>query len=716
MILIMVALISSMLSGMVYNTVYAIDRSQSNLPLCPNTPIKIYGYKNHPAPKTWNNCFGRYTMRSGNQYTGEFKNGMMHGKGSFDFQVSDPKGEVYVGEWRNNNIYKIIAYENGVARKAYNKETNKWTKVTNTSNANISLMKSVFNNFSKNDRMTIQGVLKDLNYYTSKIDGLYGSNTKKAIEKYASSEQWSDIKSKNGIKNLLEIILNSKSKSNDMDDYIATLTDDALCTYATTKKHGKYIWTSIAYYREYVAEAKKKGLSCGVVNIINTCADDPSLCNDQELCKYATKIDSKGLSYILDTKHYREARSRDVKCVKECKLNSKYNISDPDFCSDIQICNFATNYDKNNNYALVWVNYSLEAQAKARGLTCGIQEIITAKKETCEDNYTLCSEFELCNKATIGNPKRWNSTFPNFVSFAKSKGYSCGVQINIATKQKTCKDDPSLCTVVQLCNKATITKDGKKSWSSYSADKSFVQEAKKNGVSCGVKVEVAKTEKKVELIPASSGSGFYVSEEGHIITNQHVIEGCSNVMVHKKGEVIKSKILATDFTNDLALIKVEKKPEVVFSLAKESPYLMQDITAAGYPLTNKLGLTLKVTKGIVSALSAPGNFSNIQIDAAIQPGNSGGPIFDEEGNVMGVVVAKLIDKDAQNVNFGIKASIVKNLLEANDVDILSPRTKKISKRSFSEEMTKGTVLLSCWMTMAQIKKLKTKKVFFKEYE
>ena len=127
-------------------------------------------------------------------------------------------------------------------------------------------------------------------------------------------------------------------------------------------------------------------------------------------------------------------------------------------------------------------------------------------------------------------------------------------------------------------------------------------------------------------------------------------------------------------------------------------------------------MTLKVTKGIISALSSPGNFSNIQIDSAIQPGNSGGPIFDEIGNVIGVVVSKLADQNVQNVNFGIKASIVKNLLAANSVETLNPRTENISKRAFADEMTKGTVLLSCWMTMAQIKEIKAKKVLFSEFE
>jgi len=225
--------------------------------------------------------------------------------------------------------------------------------------------------------------------------------------------------------------------------------------------------------------------------------------------------------------------------------------------------------------------------------------------------------------------------------------------------------------------------------------------------------------KEEKLLAAASGSGFFISKAGHIVTNHHVIEGCEQVKVHQLSETFISKVINYDSYNDLALIKINKKPEVVFSLTNQQPYLAQDIKAAGYPLVSDLGTNVKVTKGIVSALSFRKDFSMFQMDVAVQPGNSGGPIFDDDGNILGVVVARLSNKEAQNVNFGIKASTVRSLLASNNVNLLPPNTKLINKREFSEYMTKGTVLLSCWMTLAQIEKANkkdTNKVFFKEFQ
>ena len=83
-------------------------------------------------------------------------------------------------------------------------------------------------------------------------------------------------------------------------------------------------------------------------------------------------------------------------------------------------------------------------------------------------------------------------------------------------------------------------------------------------------------------------------------------------------------------------------PKTVFSVRNKNPQLLQEIYVAGYPFGNAVSSSVKVTKGIVSSLSGIGdNFSQIQIDAALQPGNSGGPILDDSGQVIGVAVAKL---------------------------------------------------------------------------
>ena len=149
--------------------------------------------------------------------------------------------------------------------------------------------------------------------------------------------------------------------------------------------------------------------------------------------------------------------------------------------------------------------------------------------------------------------------------------------------------------------------------------------------------------------------------------------------------------------------------------------MTQDIFVAGYPFGKAISASVKVTKGIISSLTGIGNnYSVIQIDAALQPGNSGGPIVDEAGNVVGVAVAKLDMKEVmkkwgvvpENTNFGVKSSVLEIFLQGNDVDYDIGSDKTIPKRKLAKKITANTLYLSCWMTMAQIEQMRSKKVIF----
>ena len=97
-----------------------------------------------------------------------------------------------------------------------------------------------------------------------------------------------------------------------------------------------------------------------------------------------------------------------------------------------------------------------------------------------------------------------------------------------------------------------------------------------------------------------------------------------------------------DTSNDLVLLKGNFRPSTVLPLSTKSPELLQDVYVAGYPFGRKISTSVKVTRGIISSITGIGNnFSNIQIDEALQPGNSGGPILDDRGNVGSVAVARL---------------------------------------------------------------------------
>ena len=227
------------------------------------------------------------------------------------------------------------------------------------------------------------------------------------------------------------------------------------------------------------------------------------------------------------------------------------------------------------------------------------------------------------------------------------------------------------------------------------------------------------TENKPKYLPVGSGSGFAVGEQGYIVTNNHVIDGCEVISIVNGAEELTAKLISKDEVNDLAILKGDFVPLDSFALTTENPELLQEIYVAGYPFGYSVSKSVKVTKGIISSLSGLGNnFSNLQIDAAIQPGNSGGPIIDKKGNLVGVAVSKLDLQQIlemhkvvpENVNFGIKSNTLNSLLVSNNVESSEPNYRTLKTSSLGKKITNATFFLSCYMTENTYKKmLKTKK-------
>jgi len=176
----------------------------------------------------------------------------------------------------------------------------------------------------------------------------------------------------------------------------------------------------------------------------------------------------------------------------------------------------------------------------------------------------------------------------------------------------------------------------------------------------------------------SSGSGFFVSKSGHILTNNHVAGACSSLTISYDGLPLDARLVATDAALDLALIKVSARPTMVANFrAGRSLSQGETIVAAGYPLKGLLASGPIISSGIINALAGIQNDAKfLQISAPLQAGNSGGPILDSYGNVVGVVVskldmikvAKLTGDIVQNVNFAIKGDVARTFVEANQVD------------------------------------------------
>jgi serine protease Do len=185
----------------------------------------------------------------------------------------------------------------------------------------------------------------------------------------------------------------------------------------------------------------------------------------------------------------------------------------------------------------------------------------------------------------------------------------------------------------------------------------------------------------------TSGTGFFVSKEGHLLTNAHVVEACTKgILVTTEGQQPTfAYLMKVDKTNDLALLKTTVAPSRVASF-RTGVRLGEGIAVFGYPFAGVLSTSGNFTLGNVTALSGLGDDSrHLQISAPVQAGNSGGPLLDENGNMVGVVVSKLNalkvmvatkGEIPQNVNFAIKASVASAFLESNGI---SPATGTVGE-------------------------------------
>ena len=173
-----------------------------------------------------------------------------------------------------------------------------------------------------------------------------------------------------------------------------------------------------------------------------------------------------------------------------------------------------------------------------------------------------------------------------------------------------------------------------------------------------------------ESIP-TSGTGFCITLDGIIVTNYHVIEGAKSIKVYginaDFNKTFKAKVLVADKNNDLALIQIDDYEynslgTIPFTIKTGLAGVGENIFVLGYPLRSSMGDEIKLTNGIVSSRTGfQGDITSYQISAPVQPGNSGGPLFDSQGNLIGVINAK--HHDAENASYAVKAIYLTSLIE-----------------------------------------------------
>jgi S1-C subfamily serine protease len=169
----------------------------------------------------------------------------------------------------------------------------------------------------------------------------------------------------------------------------------------------------------------------------------------------------------------------------------------------------------------------------------------------------------------------------------------------------------------------------------------------------------------------TSGTGFAISSNGFIATNYHVTNSASSIKVRGiNGDFSKlysAKIVAEDRNNDLSILQItdpsfSSLSTIPFTILNKSIDVGNSVFALGYPLKAVMGDEIKLTNGIISSKSGfQGDITSYQISVPLQPGNSGGPLFDSNGNLIGIVNAKLTI--GENVSYAVKSSYLLNLID-----------------------------------------------------
>jgi S1-C subfamily serine protease len=186
----------------------------------------------------------------------------------------------------------------------------------------------------------------------------------------------------------------------------------------------------------------------------------------------------------------------------------------------------------------------------------------------------------------------------------------------------------------------------------------------------------------------SAGTGFFVTDDGYFVTCEHVVRGATSFHVRSPGGSLTAKLIKRDRTIDVALLKVEGAFRALPVAPGPRVKLGDAVFTIGFPNPEVQGVEPKLTRGEISSMAGmQDNPRYFQISVPVQPGNSGGALVDEYGNVVGVVTSRLADLETyersgalpQNVNYAVKGNLVRDFLgtvPGLSSKLKAPRTAK----------------------------------------
>lgn len=214
---------------------------------------------------------------------------------------------------------------------------------------------------------------------------------------------------------------------------------------------------------------------------------------------------------------------------------------------------------------------------------------------------------------------------------------------------------------------------------------------------------------KDETFWTSNGSGFFIDKKGYIATNHHVVDEGKvfeiDVTINGKIKSYEAKLVNTDKKNDLAILKITSSDfrpleNLNYNFNINTKDVGSSVFALGYPLTQIMGNEIKFTDGKISSKSGfQGDITTYQISVPIQPGNSGGPLFDEKGSLVGVTSSGINKQLADNANYAIKTSYLKLLIDSTNDRIELPKSSMLESKSLTDQIK----TLSEYVVMIKVK-------------
>jgi S1-C subfamily serine protease/antitoxin component YwqK of YwqJK toxin-antitoxin module len=402
-------------------------------------------------------------------------------------------------------------------------------------------------------------------------------------------------------------------------------------------------------------------------------------CNEYKKCKIVVtnnflKSEIQSNWTASDSTYYKKGKEGLITCFLKESKKENFNIDLNIPWKNYDDFSFEVSFKNTDNsklqYGLSWNENEVENTSNQ----FLVSNEGTYSVDNLEDNVYLGNKFE---KSTLINTEKDSENTLKVIKKEDSIYYS--INGGLVETQKLKELEGSTFKIIVLNNEKGI--EPSIIIKNYVFKDTESYDTVENGIETGV------------FNWSGSGTGFYVNNEGYIATNYHVIDDVTNIWVLCKQNGLKQKFKATVFQtdkiNDVAIIKITDSsfvpmPPLPYQFASETIAVGNEVFSLGYPLADIMGENVKYTDGKISSLTGINeDVTKYQVTAPIQNGNSGGPLFDNSGNVIGIIESRLNKNKyaSENVNYAVKSGLIKNIVD------LVPTNKKKAKNIKTKSMT-----------------------------